>query len=62
MVQFLTAIIQEDDKDLWTLTIHYTYYNLYNYSENFSFKTLDECKYKLLEIRTYNRLSIIKKS
>lgn len=59
MVQFISATITELSSGLWTLTVNYTYYNLYNYQESYTFQSLQECKEKLLNIRCRDQLFII---
>ena len=57
----MQAVIRELDDGLFKLTITYTYYNIYNFDEHFTFKTLEKCKCKLLDIRTRGYLHIILK-
>ena len=58
-MQFIKAVIAELTTGLFELTLFYTYWNLYNYEDTFTYKTLQEAKDKLLLERTRDQLHII---
>lgn len=59
-MSYISATITEKANNLWELIVYYSYYNLYNYVDKYSYATQQECKDKLLDVRTYGKLSIVK--
>ena len=58
-MQFINAIIEEIEENIFRMEVFYSWYNLYNYSDVYVFSSLEKAKDKLLEIRTRDRLSIV---
>ena len=57
--RFTNATISELKNGVcWILTIHYSYYNMYNYSDTFVFPTMEEAIRKLCLERTDSKLII----
>ena len=60
--RFISAEISELKNSVcWILTINYSYYNLYNYSDTFVYPTMDECIKKLTLERCDGKLIILNK-
>lgn len=57
--RFLSATISElGSSSAWCLRIKYSFYNLYDFTEVYVFKSQQECERKLLVERTHGFLSI----
>jgi len=61
--RFLNATITElANSGAWTLKVKYSFYNLYEYSDIFVYKSQQECERKLLVERCHGYLKIIDKN
>ena len=61
--RFISATITElANSGAWTLKVKYSFYNLYEYSDIFVYKSQQECERKLLVERTHGYLTIIDKN
>lgn len=56
--KFLSASIVGVSANAFKLSIDYSYYNLYNYSNVYVYDTLQKCKDKLIIERTLNKIKI----
>jgi hypothetical protein len=57
--RFTNATISELKNGVcWILTVHYSYYNMYNYSDTFVYPTMEECIKKLCLERCDQKLII----
>ena len=57
--KFLNAEIKQISGQAWKLTINYSYYNLYNYSCVYVYKSLVEAKNRLILERCNKKIIII---
>ena len=57
--RFICASIKEITPQCFKLTVKYNYYNLYEFSDVFVYKTLAEAKDKLIVERCDNKIEII---
>ena len=57
--RYINAEIRKFANETLILKIHYSYYSLFNFTETFILKTLEEAKDKLIEERTSGNLIIV---
>lgn len=57
--RFQKAEINMISNTAYKLTIWYSFYNIYNYTEVFVYPTLDEAKHKLILERCHNEIKIL---
>lgn len=58
MVQFDSAKIESRD-GVYILTVSYSYWGWFPYTEKYIYKSLELCQHKLLNIRCRNNLTVI---
>ena len=57
--RYTNSEIRQVANETWVLKIFYSYYSLFNFTETFILKTLEEAKDKLIEQRTSGNLIIV---
>jgi hypothetical protein len=57
--RFQKAEINMISNTAYKLTIWYSFYNIYNYTDVFVYPTLDEAKHKLILERCHNEIKIL---
>lgn len=57
--QFIQASIVETLKDVWAVTVVYSYYGLYNFTESQITSSRNDAMLWLLKQRCENRLSVV---
>ena len=56
--RFIDCSILEVSAQAWKLTIQYSYYNLYTYSDVFVYKSEIECIHRLVLERCHDKIEI----
>ena len=56
--RFISATIDGVSANAWKLTLTYTYYSLYTYSDVFVYDSLQKCKDRLVLERCNNKIEI----
>lgn len=57
--QFISSTIEKINELSFKLTITYSWYGIWNFEEVFVYRTLEECKAKLIQVRVGHKLTFI---